>query len=100
MNSVITIANTVLTLLLALIPRLTDNAAVSAVIQTLVGLVPVLVKEAREVLPQIQSIIDLLRTKDLTMEQLDQLDAVSVEVDAAFDAAVTDFEKENPDGED
>lgn len=94
-----TAITTILTLLLALLPRISDNSAVTSVINMLTSLVPILIKEAQDVLPLVRNIIDLLRTKDLTLEQLDELDAVSAQVDAAFDAALEEFDKENPDGQ-
>ena len=93
-----TAITTILTLLLALLPRISDNSAVTSVINMLTNLVPILVKEAQDVLPLVRNIIDLLRTKDLTIEQLDELDAVSAQVDEAFDTALENFDKENPDG--
>lgn len=93
-----TLITTILTMLLAVLPKITDSKIVASIIETLINLVPIVVKEAQEVLPMVKNIIELLRSKELTQEQLDQLDVVSAHVDAAWDQALVDFEKENPDG--
>jgi len=84
----------IITTLVALVGRVLPVVAVPAnatlieeVIQTLVGLVPTLIKEYQDLLPEVQNIIAALRGGPLTQAQQDALDALQAQADAAFEAA-------------
>lgn len=85
MNSVILSA--ILSLISLAVPG-ANSALVQQIIQSLIVLVPVLVQEAKDLIPMVQQIIELLRGGgNLSTEQIDALDVLSTQCDAAFDAA-------------
>lgn len=89
MSSIITLA---LSLLQALIPSLgTANAALIAqIINGLVALVPILINEYQSLLPIIQNVIAVLKGNGaVTPDQIAALEAMEVQIDAAFEAAAT-----------
>ena len=75
-----------------------NSQAVSTVISTLIAIVPFLTKELEDIKPAIQQIIELVTgSADVTDDQLTQIEALSAQVDAAFDSAVTSYEASHPD---
>jgi phage-related protein len=75
-----------------------NSQAVSTVISTLIAIVPFLTKELEDIKPAIQQIIELVTgSADVTPDQLTQIEALSAQVDAAFDSAVTSYEASHPD---
>lgn len=75
-----------------------NSQAVSTVISTLIAIVPFLTKELEDIKPAIQQIIELVTgSADVTADQLTQIEALSAQVDAAFDSAVTSYEASHPD---
>jgi|SRR6478752_584797 len=66
-------------------------------IALLSGLVPVLVKEYRDVLPYVQNIITVLKSSDkITDAQMADLEAMEAKLDADWDAAVDAYTKNHP----
>lgn len=71
-----------------LLPNLSNAASIQKVIDALIQVVPLAIKEAKDVVPSIQNIIDALRgSGEVTTDQLDQLDTLEAQIDADFDAA-------------
>ena len=78
----------VLTAISQIASALGTPTAITAVIDMLVKILPTLVKEAQDVAPLIQNIIDALRNnKVITQDQLDALDNIEAKADADFEAA-------------
>lgn len=82
----------IITLLVGLlgksIPAVAANSGlISEVVQTLVALMPTLVKEYRDLLPEVKNIIAALRSGPLTDDQQAALAALEQQADAAFEAA-------------
>lgn len=87
MNTVLTGA--LLLLKIALPAILKDSGITTRIIQGLVTLVPLAIKEAHDVLPMIQNIINgFTKAGGITDSDLDDLDLLSAQIDAAFEAAV------------
>ena len=77
-------------------PMISTATAVAKAIQQLTVLVPVVVKEARELAPMVKSTIAALRGNgSITDEQLAELDAMEAKFDADFDAAAAKAEAED-----
>lgn len=86
----------VLTALQQLIPALGAASQLSPIVGLLAEILPIVIKEAMDLAPMIKNIIEALRSHDaVTPEQLDQLDVLDAQVDAAFEAAATDAEIED-----
>ncbi len=95
MEQIITLA---LTLLEQVAPQLAGANAtlVTRIIEGLVALIPLLLKEYQSVIPFIQNVIALLRNNNqVTPDQLAQLDVLELQIDAAFDAAATAAQAED-----
>ena len=92
----------ILILILQAVAKLLQQAGLTSTaiqngIALLTGLVPVLIKEYRDVLPYVQNIISVLRSgDDITQEQLDELDALEATLDSEWDAAVDEYTKNHP----
>ena len=87
-----------LTLLEQVVPQLggANAALITKIIEGLVALIPILIKEYKAVIPFIQNVIALLRNNNqVTADQLVQLDALELQIDAAFDAAATAAQTED-----
>lgn len=79
-----------LTLLNAILPTLTvaSSGTIQNIISALITLIPLAAKEYQDVLPMIRNIVAALKgNSEVTPEQLDQLDEMEAQLDAAFDAA-------------
>lgn len=95
MNAVITLA---LSLLEAVIPQLggANAALITKIIEGLVALIPILIKEYQAVIPMIRNVISVLQGNGaVTPEQLATLTAMETQIDAAFEAAATQAEAED-----
>lgn len=93
----LTIIATVLQTILSIIPQITDSKGINKVVTMLLQIVPIIVKEAQDLLPMVQNIIAALSSKDgVTAEQLAALKALDAQVDAAFDAAVAAYLANHP----
>lgn len=89
MEAIVSLA---LALLEAIVPQLSGaNAAlITKIIEGLVALIPLLVKEYNSVIPFIQNVITLLKNNNqVTPDQLAQLDQLEATLDAAFETAAT-----------
>lgn len=77
--------------LLSLVAMISPGAStgiIAQIIEALVTIIPVIVKEAKDLAPPVKNIIAALRgSEQITPEQLDQLDALELELDADFDDA-------------
>lgn len=95
MNAVITVA---ITFIQAMLPKLLgDSNAVQSVIEMLIKIIPVLVQEYKDILPAVQNIIAVLTADEsTTAEQRKKLEELDAIVDAAFDQAVLDYDKNHP----
>lgn len=77
-----------LTVIAQIAPTLGAGSTITNIINTLVSLLPILVKEVQDVAPHVQNIINALRGNDnITPEQLAALDALEAKADAEFEAA-------------
>lgn len=94
------IINLSLTLLEQIVPQLSGaNAAlITKIIEGLVTLVPILIKEYKDVVPFIQNVIMLLKNNNaVTADQLAALDALETQIDAQFEAdAARVLAEDNP----
>ncbi len=92
--------NAILTSLLTLVGNLVPaiggtTSTVGMIIETLTEVVPLVVKEYQDVAPLIKNIIAALKGGEVTQDQLDQLDALEAQIDAAFDAAWAKAQEED-----
>ena len=87
-----------LTLLQAVVPQLAGaNASlITKIIEGLVTLIPILIKEYQSLVPMVQNIISVLKNNNqVTPDQWTQLDALETQIDAAFEAAATNAQAED-----
>ena len=74
-----------------------NSQAISTVITTLIEIIPFLTKELEDVKPAIQQIIEIITSSDdVTPDQINQIESLSAQVDAAFDTAVDGYLKNHP----
>ena len=82
----------IVTALLALVQTVVPGASagvIGQVIQVLTALIPVIVNEYQALAPIVKNIIGVLQqSDDVTDQQWDDLDAMSAQLDAAFQAAL------------
>ncbi len=84
------IVTAVLAILQAIAPSLSTSATVQTVINALIQIIPVLVKEAQDLVPMVKNIIAALGSNPAsTADQLATLKALDQLTDAAFEAAAT-----------
>ena len=79
-----------LTLLEQLLPKLAGANAglITQIISGLVALVPLLIKEYQDAVPFVKNVIQLLKNhNEITPEQLQTLDVLETQIDAAFEVA-------------
>lgn len=89
-----TLITGILQLIAEVLPNITSSAAVGKVLNILIQIVPVVVQEFEDVLPEVKAIIASLSANPATMKaQLDQLAVIDAQVDAAFDAAAKAAQK-------
>ena len=90
------ILTSLLTLVGNLVPAIGGTTStVGMVISTLTEVIPLAVKEYQDVAPMIKNIISALKDENITQEQLDQLDALEAQIDAAFDATWARVQEED-----
>lgn len=78
----------ILAILQAIVPSLTSSSVVQQVINALIQIIPVLVKEAQDLVPMIKNIIVALSSNPAaTADQLATLKALDQLTDSAFEAA-------------
>jgi hypothetical protein len=82
----------IVTALLALVQIVVPGASagiIANVIQVLTALVPIIINEYQALAPIVQNVIDVLRqSDDVTDDQWTALDAMSAQLDAAFQASL------------
>lgn len=77
-------------LLAQVVPQLGGANAVliTQIVNGLIALVPLLIKEYKDAIPFVQNVITLLKSSNqITPEQLIALDVLETQIDAAFEAA-------------
>ncbi len=87
MQAIISLA---LTLLERVVPQLAGANAplISQIVSGLVALVPLLIKEYNDAIPFIKNVIALLKGNNaITSDQLQTLDTLETQIDAAFEVA-------------
>jgi hypothetical protein len=82
----------IITPLLAILAQIAPGATTDLIanaIKLLVALIPVIIKEYQDLMPTVQGIIDVLKqSDDVTDDQWNQLDQISAQADADFQAAL------------
>lgn len=87
-----------LSMLLAVIPQMTNSQAVNSVVTWLEQIIPTLVQEYQDLLPTVKNIIALLKSNAaVTPEQVATLQAQEVVIDKAFDDALAAYLANHPD---
>ncbi len=88
-----TIIQTLLQLILALLPKIgVDSKATNTILTALIQIVPIAMQEAQDVLPAIKNIIAALSTNPATTaDQLKTLQVLDAQVDQAFEDAVSAY---------
>ena len=77
-----------LTIIAQIAPSIGVPSIITTIINTLVSIMPTIIKEVQDVAPLIQNIIDALRGNQvITPEQLKALDDLEAKYDAEFEAA-------------
>ena len=83
----------ILSLLQTLLPSLTASGTVGIVakiVETLIQIVPIVVQEVRDLIPEVKNIIAALQSTDgITEDQMAALEALDAQCDADFEAAAT-----------
>jgi len=86
----------ILAILQAIVPSLTSSAVVQQVINALIQVIPVLVKEAQDLMPMVKNIIAALSSNPAsTADQLATLKALDQLTDSAFEAAAAKAQAED-----
>lgn len=81
----------ILALILQFLPKITDSAAITNIINVLVQWMPVIFQFFKDQIPTVQTILAVLRADPHALpDQIASIDAMSAQCDAAFDAAVAD----------
>jgi len=84
------IATAIIALLGEFLPLINSASAVAKVIQALTTLIPLIVKEAQDLVPEVKNIIAALKDNAaVTDDQWTQLEALDAQVDADFEAAAS-----------
>lgn len=90
---------TILGLISALVPAGTNAALVEKIIEALIAIVPVVVKEYQDLVPIVRNIIAALKSDpSTTAAQLDQLQQLEAGWDADFEAAAAAAQAEDAGG--
>lgn len=86
MNAIVPV---LITLLGKIVPAIGANAdLINTILAALEEIVPVLVQEYKDILPEVQNIIAALKGTDgITSDQWTALDALEQQIDAEFDEA-------------
>lgn len=87
-----------LTLLEQIVPQLAGaNASlIEKIVEGLIALIPLLIKEYTDAIPFIRNVIALIKGNgNVTPEQLQTLDDLEAQIDAAFEAAATNAQTED-----
>ncbi len=91
------LASTALTVIADLAPLATDSSKIAGIISMLETWVPVIIKEATDLIQPVKNIIAALQgSASITADQLAALQALDAQCDAAFDAALAAYNAANP----
>lgn len=91
------LASTALTVIEDLAPLVSNSAQIGNVISLLETWLPVVAKEATDLITPIKNIIAALSSNaDVTADQFAALQALDAQADAAFDAALVAYNAANP----
>ena len=83
--------------ILGIVPQITSSASINRIVSMLINLVPVIAKEAEDLLVPIQNIIAALSANSAaTADQIATLKALDTQVDAAFANAVSAYLANHP----
>ncbi len=86
-----------LSMLLAVIPQMTNSQAVNSVVTWLEQIIPTLVQEYQDLLPTVKNIIALLKQSSaVTPDQVSKLQAQEAVLDKAFDDALAGYLANHP----
>jgi len=87
---------TILAILTAIAGTTAETSTITAIVNALVALVPVLVKEYRAMVPIVKNIIAALSANPAsTAEQLATLQALDAQVDSDFESAAAEAQAED-----
>lgn len=87
-----------LSMLLSVIPQMTNSQAVNSVVTWLEQIIPTLVQEYQDLLPTVKNIIALLKqSAAVTPDQVARLQAQEVVIDKAIDDALAAYLANHPD---
>jgi hypothetical protein len=90
------ILTSVLAIIAQLVPGSTSAALVEKIIEALIAIIPVVVKEYQDLVPIVKNIITALKDDpSTTAAQLDQLQQLEVQWDAEFEAAAAAAQAED-----
>lgn len=91
-----TVVTALLSLLQTIAPSAAGSSAITSIINTLIQILPVLIKEFNDLVPIVQNIINALKSNvDITPEQLDQLSTIEVQYDSEFEIAAAAAQAED-----
>lgn len=87
-----------LTMLLSVIPQMTNSKTINSVVTWLEQIIPTLVQEYTNLLPIVKNIIGLLKQNSaVTPDQLSLLQAQEAVIDKAFEDALAAYLANHPD---
>jgi beta-phosphoglucomutase-like phosphatase (HAD superfamily) len=89
---------TFLSLLLSVVPQMTNSQQVNSAVNFIQQIIPLLVKEYSDLLPIVKNILALLKQNGtVTPEQNAAMMAVDAQIDKAFDDALAAYLVNHPD---
>lgn len=89
MDGIIAAIPAIISLIEGLVPGASTGTA-GTILNAIEPLVPVVIKEVRDLLPNVRNIIAALREKQLEAADWDRLVAMEILIDADFEAAAKD----------
>lgn len=92
-----TIINALLQTILNIIPQISNNKEINAIIAMLIQIVPIVIKEAQDLIGPVKNIISALsESGDLTPAQMDVLKALDAQTDQAYEDAWSAYIASHP----
>jgi hypothetical protein len=92
-----TIIVSMLQTFLNIIPQITNNKEINAIIAMLIQIIPVIVKEAQDLIGPVKNIIAALSSKDdITPAQMEVLKALDAQTDQAYEDAWAAYVANHP----
>src|SRR5690242_9487080 len=84
------VVTSILALLQSFLPLIASSENIAKIIVTLIQIIPIVVKEAQDLVQPIKNIIAALKMDpNATVQQIADLEALDAKVDADFEAAAT-----------